>query len=243
MPYRRLPNTDNARLKALHCANEKGKEIPPFKLAFSQCTLQKVQSFLPRFENSLNKHKNTYARQVSRNKEYQELVKKSRLYISHFIQVVNMSILRGEHSPGIREYYNLNGYGNKLPPLNSEEEIIQWGRNLIEGESERKMEGRSPVTNPTIAVVKVRYEKFLEACKNQKMLQNATNRCLNELAAMRPEANEIILNVWNEVEESFRDLPEGLRREKAREYGLNYVFRKNENPEQDFFDRSRRGIS
>lgn len=243
MPYRRLPNTDSARLKALQCASEKGKEIPPFKLAFSQCTYQKVQSFLPRFENAINRHKNTYARQVSRNKEYHELMKKARLYISHFIQVVNMSIIRGEHSSRIREYYNLNGYGNKLPPLNSEEEIIQWGKNLTEGESKRKMEGLSPFTNPTIAVVKVRYEKFLEACKNQKMLQNATNRCLNELAAMRPEANEIILNVWNEVEESFKDLPEGLRREKAREYGLNYVFRKNENPEQDLFDKSRRGIS
>lgn len=36
MPYRRLPNTDAARLKALRNALTKGEEIPPFKLAFPQ---------------------------------------------------------------------------------------------------------------------------------------------------------------------------------------------------------------
>ena len=43
MPYRRLPNTDVARLRALRIAFEKGKELPPFQLAFSQTTLQKIQ--------------------------------------------------------------------------------------------------------------------------------------------------------------------------------------------------------
>ena len=31
MPYRRLPNTDAARLKALKIALEKGEEVPPHK--------------------------------------------------------------------------------------------------------------------------------------------------------------------------------------------------------------------
>jgi hypothetical protein len=101
----------------------------------------------------------------------------------------------------------------------------------------------SPITNPTIAVVKVRYEKFLEAYHNHKNLQQANNRTLKELAEIRPFADDIILQTWNEVEESLKDLPDDLRREKALEYGLVYVFRKNELSDQNLFRSSRMGIS
>lgn len=68
MPYRRLPNTDTARLKALKAAYIKAKELPPFKLAFSQSTFQKIQTFLPVFEKSVSESKFNYANQVKKAK-------------------------------------------------------------------------------------------------------------------------------------------------------------------------------
>ena len=47
MPYRRLPNTDTARIRAMKTALEKGKELPPHKLAFSSKTIVNLQKFLP----------------------------------------------------------------------------------------------------------------------------------------------------------------------------------------------------
>ncbi len=243
MPYRRLPNTDNARHKALLKAYQKGKETPPFKLAFSQSTYQKVVSFLPGFEKKILFQKSALSHQIERNKDYHLLQKKAKLYISHFVQVVNMAIQRGEISSTILDYYNLNGYSKKLPPLNTEEEIITWGEKLIDGETQRVRKGMSPITNPTIAVVKVRYEKFLEAYRNHKNLQLSNNRSLKELADLRPVADDIIVQIWNEVEESFKDLPDDLRREKAMEYGLVYVYRKNELGDQNLFSSRRLGIS
>ena len=243
MPYRRLPNTDNARLKAMRKAQEKGKEIPPFKLAFSQSSLHKVISFLPTFEKTMVHQKGSFNRQIDRNKEYHAQLKKAKLYISHFIQVVNMAIQRGEKSASILEFYKLNGHGNKLPPLNNEEDIIKWGNNIIEGETERIRKGFSPITNPTVAVVKVRYEKFMEAYNNQKKLQESTNRALQELKDLRPKADNIILDVWNEVEDSFKDLPDNLKREKASDYGLVYIYRKNELNNSNLFESNRLGIS
>lgn len=243
MPYRRLPNTDNARHKALLKASRKGQEIPPFKLAFSQNAYQKVFSFLPGYEKTMLYQKTALNKQIERNKEYHGLMKKAKLYISHFIQVVNMAIQRGELSQSILAHYRLNNYFKKLPPLNSEEDIIKWGGNIMEGETERIRNGMSPVTNPTIAVVKVRYEKFMEAYTNQKNLQIANTRALKELADLRPIADSIILQIWNEVEESFKDLPDELRREKASEYGLAYIFRKNEMMENSLFNSRELGIS
>ena len=243
MPYRRLPNTDNARHKALLKAYHKGKELPPFKLAFSQSTYQKVVSFLPGFEKRILQQKSTLTKQIERNKEYHCLMKKAKLYISHFVQVINMAIQRGELSTAILEYYQLKSYARKLPPLNSEDDVIKWGKNIIDGESDRVKKGLSPVTNPTIAVVKVRFEKFYEAYRNQKNLQQANGRALKELAETRPLADDIIVSIWNEVENSFKDLPDDLRRERAAEYGLVYVYRKSELAEQSFFKSPNPGMN
>lgn len=228
MPYRRLPNTDIARRKALLKAFEIGKELPPFKLAFSQSTFQRVQSFLPSFENAMYETKQAYTNQVRRNKEYLRVMKKAKLYISHFIQVINMAIMRGDLPESERSIFGMKDDMAKLPVLNSESDIIKWGEILIHGENLRKAKALSPITNPTIAVVRVRYEQFLDAYKFQKTLQKSYQRLQENLASMRKEADEAILHVWNEVEKTFSDLSEEDRRAQAQKYGVCYVFRKNE---------------
>ena len=228
MPYRRLPNTDNSRLKALKSALKKGKELTPMELAFKQGTFQRARSFLPKWETAISEHKNTYDIQIKNNKEYLRKLKKARLYISHFIQVINMAIVRGELQASVRKDYGIEEDNSRLPSLSTESDVIEWGKKIIEGETKRKMSGNTPITNPTIAVVKVHYDNFMEAYKYQKMHQKNHTRALNHLAELRDEADDIILNIWNEVENSFNELPEDIKREKAQTYGLVYVYRKNE---------------
>ncbi len=242
MPYRRLPNTDSSRLKSLHIALAKGKDLPPFKLAFSQSSLQKIQAFLPGFEQALILKKQDYVKQVEHNKVYQNTIKKVRLYISHFIQVMNMAIARREIPTTTRTFYGLKETDKNLPPLQTEAEIITWGENLITGEAKRVMKGLSPITNPTIAVVKVRYEQFLDAYNFQKNLQKKNVLNHQKLSALREKANQIILQTWNEVEEYYNDLPENMKREKAKEYGLVYVFRKSEMMNITLVDDQHKGI-
>jgi hypothetical protein len=228
MPYRRLPNTDAARLKALQTAYDMGREYPPFKLAFSQNAFQKVQSFVPSFEKVISESKQAYDNQVDKNKEYLRTIKKAKLYISHFIQVVNMAIMRGELPVSERNFFKLDEDDKKAPVLNTEQEVIEWGQKIIDGEEIRKAKGRGPITNPTIAVVRVRYEQFMDAYKFQKTLQKNYHRALEKLAEIRSTADEIILQVWNEVEDHYRDLSDEDKRKKSEEYGLTYVFRRNE---------------
>lgn len=228
MPYRRLPNTDTSRLKALEQAFQKGRELPPFKLAFSQSTFNKVQAFLPSFTANVRLYKKTCASAIAKGKEYPASYKKAKLYISHFIQVVNMAIARGELHASTRVFYGLGEADNKVPGMNTEAEVIKWGEQVIAGETERLRKGMAPITNPTIAVVKVRYEQFIEAYRSKTINQKSNMRLLNDVLALRTQADSIIVNVWNEVEAHFADLPDEQRREKAREYGVVYVFRKGE---------------
>lgn len=228
MPYRRLPNTDNARIKALKSAHQKGNELPPFKLAFSQAMFQKIKSVLPSFGNAISEHKNSMNLHADKNKEYQKRQKKAKLYISHFIQVVDMAIARGDLKSEIRNYYGLNEDERKLPALTTEEEILTWGKNIIDGEKNRRLKGLSPITNPTIAVVQVHYDKFLDAYNHQKSLKKRSIHAHEVLDSLRSSIDDIIQQTWNEIEETYKDLPEEIRREKCSEYGVVYVYRKNE---------------
>ena len=127
MPYRRLPNTDSARMKSLKSAYEKGKDLPPFKLAFSPNSFRKMQAALPQFENAISEHRNSLNLQAEKNKEYQKRLKKVKLYISHFIQVVNLAIARGDMSPETRNYFAMGDDEKKVPSLSTEEDVIWWG--------------------------------------------------------------------------------------------------------------------
>lgn len=228
MPYRRLPNTDLARLRALRIAYEKGKDLPPFSLAFSQATYQKVLTHIHVFEKVVQECRQAYNKQVEKSKEYARHLKKAKLYMSHFIQVINMAILRNDLSPNDRDYFGFGRDQRKVPSFGTEVEVIKWGEKLIQGEILRIKSGLTPVTNPTIAVVKVRYEDFIESYKFQKILQKNLQRNQERLVELRKVVDLIITSIWNEVEETFKNLPDEPRRNHAKIYGLVYFYRKSE---------------
>ena len=228
MPYRRLPNTDQARMRAIEMALEKGKRTAFSKLAFSQQTLEKIQFLYPNLANSVRQLQAAKQTQFDRANEYGNIFKKAKLYLSHFVQVLNFAIIREEMKQETRELYGLDPNSLKVPPMNLEKDVLAWGERIILGEQKRCMRGGSPIYSPSIALVKVHYESFKDAFHFQKILQNNTNRASQRVQDMRDEADKIIQQLWNEVEEKFAALPSEMRREKAEQYGLIYVYRQSE---------------
>lgn len=228
MPYRRLPNTDTARIKAMKTALAKGRELPPNKLAFSPKIIVQLQRFLPLFENNITMYRQTLTAQNKKSRDYYEIMKKARMYLTHFIRVMNMAICRGELSVETRAFYGLATDDSTVPSLNSESELMSWGRRIIGGEEFRIRKGGSPITNPTIAVVKVRFEKFIEAWTFHNTLAKRTNDYIEKNNTLRKEADEIILQLWNEIEATCNALPEETRMSECEDYGIVYFYRKNE---------------
>lgn len=225
MPYRRLPNTDQARLRAIEAALEKGKRTPQKELAFSQETLEKLQSFYPRLLGAVRQLDTAKQNQFNKSKEYGEIVRKTKLYITHFAQVLTFAILREELKPEARACYGLDPHTQKVPVLNLETDILEWGEKIIKGEQNRCKQGGNPIYSPSIALVKVHYESFIEAYRYQMILQNITNKASELMNRLRAEADELIQKTWNEVEARFRFLADEQRREQAAEYGIIYILR------------------
>lgn len=229
MPYRRLPNTDQARIRALKLAVEKGDTLNVYELAISLKTLGEARSFLRKFEAAHMYYSQCYETQAKANRKHQINVKAARLYLSHFIQVLNFAVIRSEIKSVHKLLYGLPIDNYSVPDLATEAAIAEWGQKIIDGERKRASEGGVPIYNPTIAKVKVHYDIFMEGYERQKGYQLLTNRSLGELSAMRAQADELILDIWNQVEEKFRDVfPNETRLDKCRDYGLIYYYRTGE---------------
>lgn len=229
MPYRRLPNTDQARIRALKTAIEKADGYDnPYGLPFSFRTVGMARNFLPRFEAAHIFYMECFNRQAKAGRIHQANVKMARLYLSHFIQVFNLAVIRSEIRVAHKAYYGLDACPS-LPDLSSEQALLEWGRKIIAGENRRTSQGGIPIYNPTIAKVKVHYDIFAESYEKQRGLQTATARSQAAVASMRREADALILDLWNQVEEKFSQVePVDKRLELCRAYGLVYYYRTSE---------------
>ncbi len=227
MPYRRLPNTDKSRLISLKIAFRIARETHPNELAFSQSTYAKIRSFISNFEQALQLYHDAYDNQIKKQKTYNESLKIAQTYISHFIQVLNLAILRNELPQKVRKYYGIDIDNKKIPVLNTEKDIIKWGECIMKGEKKRISLGGIAIHNPRIAIVKIKYDNFIELTKYQKMVQGITKRSNEKVVRLREQADNIILDIWNEVEKYYSNMSSEEKREKAQKYGIIYVYRKN----------------
>ena len=228
MPYRRLPNTDEARLRALKTALKKAENTMPHLLAFNASDFVILRRVAQTLEHAMISHKQSYSDRVKGNKAYLASFKKTKLYISHFIQVLNLSITRNEIPKTARKLYGLNINEKSVPNMTSEADILDWGKKVVGGEKERMSKGGSPIYNPKIALVQIEYEKFADLHHFQKTLQDIHERSSSKLNDLRKEVDELILRIWNQTEQHFSNDDSVQMRESALEYGVVYVYRRKE---------------
>lgn len=228
MPYRRLPNTDSARIRALKSAVDKAADTDFQELLFSTGTLDEAKSVLTHFEHLSARYLQLYDTQVKAGKSFAGKTKNARMYISHFIQVLYMCVMRSEIKEEQLALYGLEKANMVVPDLTSNEQLFEWGQKIIDGEHQRTSQGGVPVYNPSIAKVKVMFILFKEGYQNQRLHQKATSRVLQEVAAYREKVDKIIFEIWEEVEKHNNNLSSEKRLARNREYGIVYYYRKGE---------------
>lgn len=228
MPYRRLPNTDITRIKSLKTATEKASSSDFQEVAISMKNLSDARVMLQKFERLCQKYQQAFDTQVKANIIFQTKAKNAKMYLSHFVQVLYMSIDRSEIKKEHLAYYDLHLHEGIVPDMLSNEQILEWGEKIINGENKRVSLGGVPIYNPSIAKVKVMFTLFKEGFQNQQLHVKSTERIHSEVVELRKDVDSLILSIWNEVEKFHTDFPLEKRLELNRQYGLIYYYRKGE---------------
>jgi hypothetical protein len=223
MPAKRFPDTNEERISILRAIIKQEETIDLKNTILSAPEQRELYNLLFAFESALSHFKQTFESEIKADKSYLSLFKTAQLYISHFIQVLNLAIIRNEIKAETLLYY---GFEKKeeftVPDLSTEEAILKWGEQLIKGETERISRGGAPIYCPTISKVIVHYDLFKEAAQSLKLYRKNTNRCRETIEEMYKKIDRIIWDTWNKVEFQYCKLPEEERQQKFSDYGIMF---------------------
>ncbi len=228
MPYRRLPKTDAARLKALKTLLENNDIYTVRNRFIDWQLLNRAQPLHDRLLTASEQYKISMSSQVRNAKKMSSLQHKASMYLSHFIQVLLMSVERGEIKRKMLELYGLNENATSLPNLKTTEGLLEWGTKMIEGEKVRQQKGGRPIYNPSIGIVSTHFDIYQEAYDAQKKLQQKTLNANREISKLRPEIDTLIVELWNAIEAHFAELPPERRFHECRKFGVIYYYRRHE---------------
>lgn len=229
MPYRRLPNTDMARARAIKTMlqeQEYRHELTEDELPYS--LLYQVRLYLQNYEKRIETYRESLKAQVQGSKSFQHESKMARLYVSHFIQVLNLAVIRGDIKKDKKQYYGIEEDDYSVPDLGKDSALLKWGKAIVEGERKRIAAGGTPIYNPSIQQVNVYFDIFSDHAVMQQRYQRSTTEALKDVSCMREEGDEMILQLWNVIENHFSGLPPYKRLCACQRYGVVYYYRRHE---------------
>ena len=228
MPYRRLPKTDAARLRALKTLLDNNEIYTVRNRFIDWKTLNRAQPAYDKLLTASEQYKVIYAAQLRGAGKGDKLQHNATMYVSHFLQVLLMAVERGEIKKANLKLYGLDETSTALPNIKTIAGLIKWGKLVVEGEKARIKKGGRPIYNPTVGMVSTHLDIFIENNEQQKRLQDRTAKALEALKAVRPEVDSVLLELWNQIEDKFKNEPPEVRFAECRKYGIVYYYRRKE---------------
>jgi hypothetical protein len=217
MPNRILPNTDKLRYQVMKQAVEKLSDTSSAENVIDKDQYNKLLSILSRFEQIfLSREK------LKADIEYLSAQEKAGLFLKHYLMVIQMAVQRNEMPSNILQFYGLENVNSKIPPFNTCKQILELAPKIFEADSRRIAQGGKYVTNPSIAVVKVWFENFSDIHENHKNQVEKYKNHQDFIQSLRREANQVIAEVWDDIEQAFSHLTQEEKIIATTEYGIIY---------------------
>ena len=239
MPYRRMPVSIIDRNKVLEKTSEKSSSTPAEQWAISTETQTRLTTLYPAFRQEMAERQEQFAKQAEATEMENAQQVVLRRCVSHFFQVFNLAVERGVFRASDRLYYGLNANQSELPKLSTEQDLTTWALNLVLGEQKRTQQTDPeaaepvPMSNPSAAEVRAELTKYTELSSTQSAEKQAFDAENKDVLDMLPEIDELIRDIYDEVEFYYRKETPANRRKLARQWGVVYVSRPGEEPDEE----------
>jgi hypothetical protein len=227
MYLKKIPETDENRIKALQAAIDREELTGDQEIILSPEEMEELRLFVTSYEGARFVLKQAVKDSAKSQADYAELFKNAQMYVSHFIQVLQLTVVRNEIKLNTLSDYGFES-GNELilPDLSTEEAILYWGEKIIQGEAKRISRGGYPLYNPAVAKVKVHYELFADVVHSTKIYKQNVVRQQAVLFEMQKKAESMIRDIWSRVEEKYGNLPLQELSQIYQAYKISYHYQK-----------------
>lgn len=228
MLAKKLPETNEEKLSIFQAILEQEEINEESDKVLSIIEFHELRLFTETFEAIASAFNQAVIDMENTKAQYNDLFKNAQLYVSHFIQVLFLTVIRNEIKAENLALYGLEENGLVLPDLSTEEAVLQWGENLMRGETERTYRGGIPLYNPAIAKVKVHYELFKDIIYSLTIYEKNLLRMQNNMEDIRNKADELIVDIWDKVEKRYSKCSSYEQSLKFRDYKIQFLYKKGE---------------
>ncbi len=228
MPHRALPRTELERLDALEAANRKLNALgPEARRALRPGTRNRLASLLPRYRQAVCGRQALIGHQTEGTASVEAAKARLRLYVAHFLEALNRAIARGkDFRPGDRTFYGLAASQETLPRLRTLGEILEVAMDVVRGEGERIAAGGQPITMPSVQEVAELLETLRTLVQDRKRVVTELDGYADAVSAMREDIDDLIRDIWDELDFAHRKEEAPARRRRLREWGVVFETRR-----------------
>jgi hypothetical protein len=232
MPFRQLPATDATRSQALTSGLKKSAAVTGTARLISADTAARLVTFVPEWEKEVTERADALGKQTSATSALDLAGNNLRTTLSHFIQVYHLGVARGVFSPSGRAIYDLSVNEETVPALTAEPDLLLWADRTIKGDPRRVINFSEPaMAMPSAADVATALADYNTELTLQTAAKDSLASEQADVNTLRPEADQLIRDVWDEVEFALRQMETTTLRRRAREWGVFYALRPGE-PEE-----------
>jgi hypothetical protein len=234
MPFRMLPNTDATRIAALDAAATKAATVPEADRPYPSAVQAQLTSLGPNFKQQATEAGTALSEQGVATSQATLDFLALQAVVSHFFQVFNLAVGRGVIPREARAHYQLDISSAALPDLITQADVLLWAGRIATGEAARvATAGAVPMAMPSADEVATAATAYDTSARTQTEKKDAYDDEQGEVAALRPDADKLIRDIWDYVEFAHRAEPGPGKRRKAREWGVTYLTRPGETPDPE----------
>ncbi len=114
-----------------------------------------------------------------------------------------------------------------LPALVTQADVTLWAGRIVEGEAARLAAdpAATPMALPSAAEITTAAAKYAASSALQSEKKDTYDDEQDDVAALRPAVDELITDIWDSIEFTYRKDPGPSKRRRCREWGVVYVTR------------------
>lgn len=223
MPKRLLPNSNISRYRALKAMNDRKAVTAPADVPIIPATIARFDTFYPGYKTKYLAVQAALTSQSGLTNQIKTAKILAGFFVADMIDALQNAIRRGTFDASVRGLYGLPVTEALRPEIITEQQVLDWGERVHDGETARIAAGGAPITFPSLAQVDAAVNAFKTLNLNQAAAKTTYDNAQEALAADNVEADKLILKMWNEMEAAFDEGNKPSVRRKCREWGVVYV--------------------
>lgn len=223
MPRRLLPNSNPTRIHALKMVNDRKAVTPPADVPLTPASVTRFDAFYPVYKTHYLAVQAALSAQSALTNQIKAAKQAAAFTVADFIDAMQNAVRRGKFDASVRGMYGLPVTHPQRPTIETEQQILDWGEQVHDGETTRVAAGGDPITFPSLAEVDAAVNNFKNLNLQQAAAKSAYDNAQETLQNDNIEADKLILKLWNEIEAAYDTGDKPSTRRKAREWGVVYI--------------------